>query len=174
MPQKAEWSLGAHRFAAALRRHQWREAVFLASVWFKGLDGLLELLGGVALLTVSPAFILRTVQFLTQDEITEDPRDRVAHGLLRIASHLSLATEQFMALYLLIHGIVKLVIVWALLKRVLVAYPASIAVFAGFIAYQSYRYTLTHSAALLVLTALDVVVIVLIWLEYRALRLGRA
>lgn len=168
----AEWSLGARQFTAALRRRDWREALFLLSVWFKGLDGMLELLGGAALMSVSPAFILHTVRYLTQDELAEDPRDLVANALLRIASRLSFASEHFIALYLLIHGMVKIGLVWALLRRVLIAYPASIVIFAGFIAYQVYRYTLTPGLGLLALTALDFVVIFLIALEYRALRSG--
>lgn len=156
-----------------LRRGGRREILFLVSVWFKGLDGLLEILGGAALLGVSPGFILRIVRLLTQDEIAEDPRDLVANTLLRAASRLSLAGEHFMALYLLIHGVVKIGLVWALLERFLTAYPLSIVVFAGFIAYQLYRYTFTHGLGLLALTALDFVVIALIYLEYRALRRGR-
>jgi uncharacterized membrane protein len=156
-----------------LGRSELREAAFLGSVFLKGFDGLLELLGGIALLSVSPAFILHVVQFLTQDEIVEDPHDLVANALLRLASHLTVATKYFMALYLLIHGVIKLGLVWALLKRVLLAYPVTLVVFTLFIAYQSYRYSLTRSAWLLALTVLDLVVIVLIGLEYRALRRGR-
>ena len=133
----------------------------------------MELLGGVALLMVTPAFVLQSVQFLTQDEIVEDPHDLVANTLLRLAERLSLARQHFMALYLLIHGVVKIALVWALLKRVLVAYPVAVLVFAAFIAYQLYRYTLTGGLALLALTALDVVVIALVYMEYRALSQGR-
>lgn len=157
-----------------LRQRGWREILFLVSVWFKGLDGLLELLGGAALLSVSPGFVLGLVRLLTQDEIAEDPRDLVANALLRGASRLSLAGEHFMALYLIIHGVVKIALVSALLKRFLIAYPLSIVVFAGFVAYQLYRYTFTRGLGLLALTALDFVVIALICLEYRALRNSRA
>ncbi len=174
MPSTADRSLGARRFAEALRRHEWREALFLVSVWFKGLDGLLELIGGSALFIVAPASILHIIQYLTQDELVEDPRDRVANALLRAASRLSAGTEHFMALYLLIHGLVKLGLVWGLLRRVLAAYPLSMVIFAGFIAYQLYRYTITQGFGLLTLSALDVVVIALIYLEYRALQRGRA
>lgn len=165
-----DWQAAARRLLDAWRRRSWRERLFLLSVWSKGLDGALELLGGVALLTVSPAFILRTVQFLTQDELVEDPHDLVANYLLGVAAPQSVARQHFMALYLLIHGIVKLALVWALLARVLRAYPIAMSVFAGFIVYQLYRYTLTGGLGLLVLSAMDVVVIALVLLEYRALR----
>ena len=45
----------------------------------------MEIVGGIALLVVSPALILRVIEFLTQDEIAEDPRDLVANYLLDAA-----------------------------------------------------------------------------------------
>lgn len=58
------------------RRRNAREVLFLVTVWFKGIDGLLELVGGMAHFAASPGLILHVVRFLTQDEITEDPRSR--------------------------------------------------------------------------------------------------
>ena len=147
-----------------------REFLFLTSVWFKGFDGLLELIGGVGLFSVSPDFILRMVRVFTQDELAEDPRDLVANVLRHLASQLSISGEHFVAMYLLIHGVVKIALVWALLDRILIAYPISIAVFGLFIVYQLYRYSIAPGFGLLLLTAVDLVVIGLIYLEYRALR----
>src|SRR5579871_6836157 len=96
-------------------RSQWREGAFLASVWLKGLNGLLEFLGGIALLSVTPSFILNAIGDLTQDEVVEDPHDFVANALLRIAAHVDVSSKRFVAFYLLIHGVVKLGLVWALL-----------------------------------------------------------
>jgi uncharacterized membrane protein len=158
------------RAIATVRRRGAREVLFLLSVSVKGLDGLAELIGGAALFLVTPTFVLHAVRFLTQDEIAEDPRDLVANALRHAAGRLSFATEHFMGFYLLIHGVVKLVLVWALLGRVHVAYPLSIVVFAGFIVYQLYRYSFTHAAGLLVLSAFDLFVIGIVWLEYRAMR----
>ena len=166
--------ISLQNFTRILGRRGTREVLFLVSVWLKGLNALSELIGGVALFAVSPPLILHVVRFLTQDEIAEDPRDLVANALRHAAGRLTFATEHFMAIYLLVHGAVKLVLVWALLARVLIAYPASIAIFAGFIVYQLYRYTFTHGAGLLALSAFDFVVIALIFLEYRALRQHRA
>lgn len=159
---------------AALRRRGAREVLFLISAWFKGIDGFLELAGGIALFAVSPDLLLRLVRSLTQDEIAEDPRDLLANALRHAARHLTFASEHFMAIYLLVHGVVKIGLVWALLARVLAAYPVSAVVFGGFIVYQLYRYSFTHGAGLLLLSGLDLVVIGLIILEYRALRRSRA
>lgn len=147
-----------------------RERLFRVSVALKGMNAALEIVGGVALATVSPAFILHMVALLTQDELTEDPRDFVANYFLRAASHISLGSQLFAAIYLLSHGVIKIGLVWALLKYRLWAYPLSIAVFGVFIAYQLYRFTFTHELGLIALSVFDLVVICLIYLEYRALK----
>lgn len=140
------------------------------SVLLKGLDGLLEIVGGIALWAVTPRRTAHVVRWLTQDEIAEDPRDFVANHLRQATSHFSLAGEHFMAIYLLGHGVVKIFVVIALLKNKLWAYPVAIFVFGGFVVYQIYRFTLTDSMGLIALTILDLIVIWFIWLEYRAVR----
>lgn len=170
MPKK--WNGTIRGIAAAVSRRDWREALFLVGICLKGLDGAVELAAGAALLIVSPQFIVHAARFLTQDEITEDPRDLVANALRHAAAHMSFATEHFLAIYLLVHGVIKFGLVWALLARVLIAYPLAILIFAGFIAYQTYRFTHTHSLGLLALSAFDFLVIVLVWLEYRVLQRG--
>ncbi|WP_337128019.1 DUF2127 domain-containing protein [Mesorhizobium sp. Cs1321R2N1] len=58
-------------------------------------------------------------------------------------------------------------LVAALLKRRLWAYPASLAALLLFIIYQLYRFSYTHSAGLIVLTLFDLLVVWLVWHEYR-------
>ena len=110
---------------------------------------------------------------LTQHELSEDPRDLVASYLVRAAGHLSMSGERFASAYLLAHGVLKIALVWALLRSKLWAYPVAIVVFAAFGVYQMYRYALSRSATMLALTVLDVFVIVLTWLEYRRVRATR-
>ena len=90
--------------------------------------------------------------------------------MLAWAQSFSVQTQHFYAFYLLSHGIVKLALVVGLLMGRLWAYPASLAVMTLFIAYQLYRFTFTHSPGLIVLTVFDLVVIALIWHEYRLIR----
>jgi len=149
---------------------QLRELLFRLSVALKGLHAVLEIVGGIALLVVSPAFVLRTIELLTQDEIAEDPRDHIANYFLDAARHLSLSSQYFAAYYLLSHGVTKAFLVGALLKNKLWAYPLALIVFGAFIAYQLYRFTFTQSIGLIALSLFDLVVIWLIWLEYRAVK----
>jgi uncharacterized membrane protein len=134
------------------------------------LDGALELVGGIVLWIISPRQIVDVVRWLTYGELTEDPRDLIANYLRRTANHFSLGAEHFLAIYLLVHGIVKLFVVVALFRNRLWAYPVAIFVFGGFILYQTYQFALTHSAGLIVLTVFDLIVIWLIWLEFRAIK----
>lgn len=136
----------------------------------KGIDGVLEIVGGTLLFLVNPAQISYIVRLLTQHELSEDPTDLVAGYLLHAAQHLSASAQTFGAVYLLGHGIIKVGLVAALLRRQFWAYPAAIAAFLLFLIYQLYRYSHTHATWLLVLSAVDVFVIAITWLEYRRLR----
>jgi uncharacterized membrane protein len=66
--------------------------------------------------------------------------------------------------------VIKSVLVIGLLRQKLWAYPASFAVFGGFIAYQLYRFTFTHDVGLILLSIFDAFVIYLAVHEYRLLR----
>src|ERR1700732_1797087 len=119
---------------APAAKSQLRELLFCISVALKGLHAVLEIVGGIALLVVTLALIFRVIEFLTQDEISEDPRDLVANYLLDAARHLSLGSQHFAAYYLLSHGVTKAFLVAALLKGKRWAYPLAVIVFGAFIA----------------------------------------
>jgi uncharacterized membrane protein len=59
------------------------DQTFEVGIILKGLDGVLEVIGGLLLLVVSPAAINRVVTSLTQHELSEDPHDFLATHLLR-------------------------------------------------------------------------------------------
>jgi uncharacterized membrane protein len=68
------------------------------------------------------------------------------------------------------HGLIKIFLVVGLLKEMLWSYPASLVVLAAFIVYQVYRYSYTGSVGLIVLTVFDLIVMILVWHEWRLLR----
>lgn len=144
------------------------DRTFRVSVALKGLDGLLETVGGLVLLFVSPASINHLVRWATAHELTQDPHDLVARHLLHSASQLSTATTLYGAIYLLAHGLAKVVLVALVLRDKLWAYPWMIALLGAFIAYQLYRLTYRLSIGLIALTIFDAFVAWLTWREYRA------
>jgi uncharacterized membrane protein len=79
----------------------------------------------------------------------------------------------FVLLYLGLHGVVKLALVWALLRKWRPAYPVAAAVLAVFVGYELIRAVNTRSVVLPFLAALDIVIIVLILREYRLLNSER-
>ncbi len=146
------------------------DRTFRITVAVKGLDGLLEVLGGVALLFVSPRSINHIVRALTAHELAQDPSDFVARHLLHSASQLSPSTTLYGAVYLLAHGVAKVVLVALVLRNKLWAYPWMIALILAFIAYQLYQLTMKLSFGLLALTLFDALVVWLTWREYRSKR----
>jgi uncharacterized membrane protein len=146
------------------------DRVFRISLWIKGADGVLEMLGGLLLLLVSPDTLGSLVSFLTRHELSEDPQDFIANYLLGQTHNLTRSATVFGAIYLLGHGIIKLVLVTAVLRERLWAYPWMIAFLIAFIGYQTYRVALQPSVELTLLTIFDVFVVVLVWIEYKRLR----
>ena len=151
------------------RLHQF----FEISVILKGLHAAIECVGGIALFFVKPTMIGGLVSTWTQDELVEDPHDFIANHLLHLAESFSVAAAHFYAFYLLSHGIVKLLLVAGLLRGKLWAYPASLVAMSLFILYQLYRFLITHGIGLIVLTVFDIVVIALIWHEWRVVKAAR-
>ncbi len=143
---------------------------FVLSVLLKGMHALTECIGGVILAVVSTRTVIGLVNTLTQEELLEDPNDFIANHLRMLAQSFSVSAEHFYAFYLLSHGVVKLLLVGGLLKNKLWSYPASLIVLGLFIVYQLYRFAYTHSLGLVALTAFDLIVIGLIWHEYRLMR----
>ena len=143
---------------------------FEISLLLKAVFACLEMLAGIGAYLVSQHFLVAVARAITASELSEDPRDFIASYLVHWAQNLSISAQHFAALYLLSHGAVKLWLIVGLLRERLWYYPVALVVFWLFIAYQLYRYPFTHSAFLLLLTALDLIVIALTWHEWRYLR----
>jgi uncharacterized membrane protein len=149
-----------------LERGDLLDRAFLVGIVLKGLDGVLEVVGGLLLLVVSPATIDRLTHALTQHELSEDPHDFLATHLIHYTGSLTGSAVRFGAVYLLAHGVVKIVLVAALLRNQLWAYPWMIVFLLAFIGYQLYRLTFAPSIGLAGLTVFDAVVTWLTWREY--------
>jgi uncharacterized membrane protein len=150
------------------------DTTFKIGLVLKGLDGVLEVVGGLLLLFLSPAAIEHIVRTLTAHELSEDPHDLIARHLLHTASHLTSSTTLFGAIYLLSHGAAKIVLVVLVLRDKLWAYPWLIVLLLAFIAHQLYRITAVHfSVGLAALTVFDALLVWLTWREYQAKRAAR-
>ena len=142
--------------------------LFRVSLFLKAAFSLSEIVGGVLAYFISQQYLLHLVAMFTQEELTEDPRDFVAHFLIQSAQQMSVTAQHFAAFYLV--GIIKTFLIAGLLREKLWYYPLSMLVFAIFVAYQLFRFQVTHSLWLMAITILDIVVIAMTWHEYRFLR----
>lgn len=125
------------------------------------------MVGGALLWFVKPAALSKiALDFLGYD-LPLDPHDFIATHLFRATMHLANGSKHFASLYLVTHGLIKVVLVTALWFDALWAYPVTIFVFGVFSVYQVYRFTHTHSVALVLLTVFDVLIIWLTLREYR-------
>ena len=143
------------------------DRTFQISLILKAADSVLEIIGGILLLIVSADFINSTAAKLTRHELSREPHDFIANHILKATHDFASGSKYFAAFYLLSHGIVKIVIIIALFKERMWAYPAMIVVLGAFIVYQLYRLTFKFSIGLILLTLFDVFVVWLTWLEYK-------
>src|SRR5258707_15551921 len=139
---------------------------FRVSISLKGLHALLETICAIALLKIDPQTMNRFVLGRSAS--------RTLRRSTRFRRHapnpcVSVLCGQRKVLRLFVSSFaraVKLVLVVALLRNKLWAYPLMIVTLAVFVCYQIYRFALSHSVLMILLTLFDVVVIFLTWLEY--------
>lgn len=149
-----------------LRPSGWLDWTFEIFLILKGLDGLLEIAAGMVLLLTPSQTLSNWLDRLTAPELAEDPHDFLASYLLTAGEKFLSGSLLFAALYLLSHGIVKVVLVGAVLKDRLWAYPWMMAFLAVFIGYQAWLLIVHATPGLVALTAFDCVMLWLTWREY--------
>jgi len=147
---------------------------FEIGILLKGLDGLLEIIGAILLKFFNPERLNKLTVLLTQHELSEDPNDVISNLIIELSSNFSIDMQNFGIFYLFSHGIIKLILVTLLWKRKIWAYPLTVVFLALFIIYQVYRYNLSHSIFLLVLTVFDIIMIFLTFMEYKRIKKSNA
>ena len=138
-----------------MRNSKWFDRVYMLTVAIKGFDGLIELLAGIVLL-VAPSELHKLMHQLAQ-YIAHVDTDVTRGGLTIVI------------LFLIVHGIVKLALVYALLRRILWAYPYALGVLVLFLIYQLYVCIVQPSVSMIVFAALDAIIVWVVWGEWRKL-----
>jgi len=111
---------------------------FRTGITLKGIDGVLETIGGALLLLMHPAEVNAMLRVLCLHELSRDPQDFIAIHVLRASETLLGNNRLFASMNLLSHGVTKAALVVALWMNALWAYPLTIFVFAAFSVYQMY------------------------------------
>lgn len=143
------------------------EWAFRLSLMGKALLALFQTIFGIALWISPDGSFPAIADFLTRNELIEDPTDPLARTIMQWASTLNVEQTHFYVLYLLGHGLLHLAVVLCLLLKWRIAYPISLATLSLFVIYQAWRFLVLPDPMLIVLTAIDIVVIVIVVLEHR-------
>jgi uncharacterized membrane protein len=138
----------------------------------KGLDGAVEVVLAIVLLVLPQQAVHRVVADVVTRDLLGPPDGTLSRHFVAGTAEFASGNRTFAVVYLALHGLIKLALVVALLREWRAAYPVAVVVLGIFVGYEVYRATQTGSLLLPFLAAFDVAVIVLVWREYRALRLG--
>lgn len=158
-------------FTTTLRKKPYFELLYKIGVAVKGFDGLAELAVGV-MLWISPPLV-HTVLGGLADEFGERHGhvfQFIADYVARVDGELARSGVVFLVLFLVTHGVVKLALVYCLLKEIVRAYPVALAILGAFLVYQVYVLIIHPTIGMALFTILDAVIIWLVWGEYRDLR----
>lgn len=156
------------------RLARWLHGSYLFGLGMQALIGTLQLSAAIILLVARQTDEMTEFAHWLKQLIRTTVPDPLAASLLSALHDFSVHPHAFWSIYLIGHGVLNLGVVAALLARRNWAYPASIVVLMVFIAYQMQRYVLTLAPVLLLLSAFDLVVIALVWREWREKRAAGA
>jgi uncharacterized membrane protein len=150
------------------------ELLFRIALLVKAIDGAVELIAAVVLLLISGATVHRLIDDVLSHDLLGPPDGSLARHFVAGTAEFASGNRTFAVVYLGLHGVVKLALVAALLRKWMPAYPVAVVVLGLFVVYEIYRATQTGSVLLPVLAAVDIAIIVMIVREYRLLRATRA
>lgn len=157
---------------SSLRHAPWFENAYRIGIAIKGFDGLAELVAGVALL-LAPGIVHATLSAIFQATHLHDGHTAqfIASYVARLDAEAAKNGIAFLIVFLIGHGIVKLALVYCLLRRIVWAYPYALAVLGLFLVYQLYVLALNPlSPGMWLFTLLDAAIIWLVWGEWQDLR----
>jgi uncharacterized membrane protein len=122
---------------------------YRAGLWLKGLNGVLELIGGGMVAFLPTRMIIKI-------------------GLAREAlSHFWADDRSFAVIYLIGHGIVKCILAVLLIKRIRAAFPLAVGLFLLLIGYELYQLSVRPSLWIAGMAILDGAILTFIVVHHR-------
>lgn len=147
--------------------------LFRIAILVKAADGFIELCAGTFLYFVKLTAISQLFFYIFHQEIAENPRDAFWQFFIDQWHSFSLSGNAFWGILFFAHGITKVALSLALLKKQFWAYPTAAIVFGFFVAYEIYSLTSKPSLFLELVTVFDMLVIGLILSEYQSIKKNR-
>jgi uncharacterized membrane protein len=147
------------------------DKIFEYGILIKGIDGLIELVTAIALIFLSPNRLQGLVVLATHRELAHDPNDFISNFLIHTSHQFTNSARLFFIIYLLVHAAIKLISVIGILRNKLWAYPFSLIALGALTLYQVYDIVFgSGSVFVIALTILDILILGLIWREYKKVK----
>lgn len=148
----------------------WLDRIYMIGVGIKGFDGLVELVAGLWL-AIAPASLHGLLTTIIGRAEAHPGRFAalIAENVAHIDKDLARGGLIVVILFLISHGVVKIALVYALLRKLLWAYPYALVVLVVFLMYQLYVFIIHPTIGMALFAVLDAVIIWLVWREWRAL-----
>jgi len=141
--------------------------VYLVSLWLKAIFAAIELATGLAVYFVTIPEISRLTHWILRWKIFAHPSDRRTVVMQHLLAGLPLDAKTFLAVYLLLHGVLKIGLVAGLLSGKRWAYPLGLFGLGLFVIYQLYHFYAHGHPFILLMAAFDVFIMVMVWREWR-------
>jgi len=146
------------------------EKSFDVVLLLKSIFAIVEIIGGIAMFFMTPERVNNVIHWFSKSELHEVPNDFFINLIVNFGHHFTTGTQYLAAIYLLSHGLIKIITLFLLWRKILWSYPLSVVVFLGFIIYQLNEFATRHSIFMIIVSIVDVIMIVLTILEYRNLK----
>ena len=146
---------------------------FYGGLSLKAINALIEIIGGLVMLLINHDWLNTIIKVIAIPELREDSGDVIMNYLITISQNTPITTMHSIAIYMLLHGITKLVAIALLWKKKLWAYLPVVGVFALFIVYECYSFMRSYSPIMLAIIIIDLAIIVVVLLEYKHLKMEK-
>ncbi len=141
--------------------------LFDLALLLKIINGALEMLAALLVLFVPPALVIKLAEFATGGELAQGPDDPVVLFIRSAAHTFTVQTHYFLAAYLALHGVIKVLLVIGIFAKKKIAYPLFMIALSVFGAYEAYRGFALHELFLQALAVFDFALLLLTVHEYR-------
>lgn len=146
---------------------------FYGGLSLKAINAFIEIIGGIVMLLINHDWLNTMIKVIALPELREDSSDIIMNYLVTLSQNTPITTMHSIAVYMLLHGLTKLVAIVLLWKKKLWAYLPVVGVFGLFIAYECYSYIHSHSPFMLAIIIIDLAIIVVVILEYKHLKMEK-
>lgn len=142
--------------------------LFIVTLVAKAVLGAVQLLTAFAIYVGLAEKLPALAQWLFKAELAEDPNDFLATYIISLLGISPTSDLTFYTIYFSAHGVLHIAVVIALLNGASWAHYAAIVVLWAFVAYQMFEWAHVGGTALLILTAIDLLVIFITMREHRS------